>query len=86
LADIAKELGLDIEAEHDLAAVAQYSLNRTARKRNRLTHLIVDHFPPRPDAPEPLRILARRRFDMCGQRTTTSCQKQLGNKRASFWT
>jgi hypothetical protein len=59
LADIAKELGLDIEAEHDLAAVAQYSLNKAARKRNRLTRLIVDHFPPKPDAPEPFRILAR---------------------------
>ena len=59
LADIARELGLDIEAEYDLAAVAQYSLNKAARKRNRLTRLIVDHFPPRPDAPEPFRILAR---------------------------
>jgi len=59
LADIAKELGLDIEAEHDLAAVAQYSLNRAARKRNKLTRLIVDHFPPKADAPEPFRILAR---------------------------
>jgi len=59
LADIAKELGLDIAAEHDLAAVAQYSLNRSARKRNKLTRLIVDHFPPKADAPEPFRILAR---------------------------
>ncbi len=59
LADIAKELGLDIEAEYDLAAVAQYSLNKAARKRNKLTRLIVDHFPPKADAPEPFRILAR---------------------------
>lgn len=59
LADIAKELGLDIEAEYDLAAVAQYSLNKTARKRTKLTRLIVDHFPPKADAPEPFRILAR---------------------------
>lgn len=59
LADIAKELGLDIEAEHDLAAVAQYSLNKTARKRNKLTRLIVDRFPPKADAPDPFRILAR---------------------------
>ena len=58
LADIANELGLDIESENDLAAVAQYSLNRSAGKRNRLTQLIVDHFPPK-DAPEPFRILAR---------------------------
>src|SRR5690606_21561415 len=59
LADIANELGLDIEAEHDLAAVAQYSLNKSGRKRNKLTRLIIDHFPPKPDAPEPFRILAR---------------------------
>jgi hypothetical protein len=59
LADIAKELGLDIELEHDLAAVAQYSLNKATGKRNNLTKLIVDHFPPKLDAPEPFRILAR---------------------------
>jgi hypothetical protein len=59
LADIATELGLDIEAEHDLAAVAQYSLNKATGKRTALTKLIVDHFPPKPDAPEPLRVLAR---------------------------
>jgi SLOG family protein/SIR2-like protein len=59
LSDIATELGLDIEAEHDLAAVAQYSLNKATGKRNALTKLIVDHFPPTADAPEPFRILAR---------------------------
>jgi hypothetical protein len=59
LSDIADKLGLDIEAEHDLAAVAQYGLNRATGKRNELTKLIVNHFPPKPDAPEPLRILAR---------------------------
>jgi Sir2- and TIR-associating SLOG family/SIR2-like domain len=59
LSDIARELGLDIGLEHDLAAVAQYSLNRATGKRNKLTRLIVDHFPPRSDAPEPFRILAR---------------------------
>jgi hypothetical protein len=59
LSDIAAELGLDIEAEHDLAAVAQYALNKATGKRNALTKLIVDHFPPKPDAPEPFRVLAR---------------------------
>jgi hypothetical protein len=59
LSDIADELGLDIDAEHDLAAVAQYSLNRATGKRHALTKLIVDHFPPKVDAPEPFRILAR---------------------------
>lgn len=59
LADIATELGLDIEVEHDLAAVAQYALNKATGKRHALSTLIVDHFPPRPDPPEPFRILAR---------------------------
>jgi Sir2- and TIR-associating SLOG family/SIR2-like domain len=59
LSDIATELGLNIEAEHDLAAVAQYALNKATGKRTALTKLIVDHFPPKPDAPEPFRILAR---------------------------
>jgi hypothetical protein len=59
LSDIARELGLDIGLEHDLAAVAQYSLNRATGKRTKLTKLIVDHFPPRGDAPEPFRIVAR---------------------------
>ena len=59
LADIATELGLDIELEHDLAAVAQYSLNKATGKRIKLTRLITDHFAPKPDAPEPFRALAR---------------------------
>jgi Sir2- and TIR-associating SLOG family/SIR2-like domain len=59
LSDIARELGLDIGLEYDLAAVAQYSLNRATGKRTKLTKLIVDHFPPRGDSPEPFRIVAR---------------------------
>jgi Sir2- and TIR-associating SLOG family/SIR2-like domain len=59
LSDIASELGLDIETEYDLAAVAQYSLNKASGKRNALSRLIVDHFPPKSDVPEPLRVLAR---------------------------
>lgn len=59
LKDIADELNLDIAEEHDLAAVAQYSLNKATGKRTKLTKLIVDEFPYKPDAPEPFRILAR---------------------------
>src|SRR5215207_5278538 len=59
LRDIAQELGLDIEAEHDLAAVAQYSVNRAVGKRNQLARLIAEEFPPKPEAPEPFNILAR---------------------------
>ena len=59
LRDIARELGLDIEEEHDLAAVAQYSVNRAVGKRNQLARLIAKEFPPKSDAPEPFRLLAR---------------------------
>lgn len=59
LAEVAFELGLDIEAEHDLAAVAQYSLNRSARNRGKLAQLIAENFRYKHDAPEPFRILAR---------------------------
>jgi hypothetical protein len=59
LRDIAKELGLEIEYEHDLAAVAQYSVNRTVGKRHKLASLITKEFPPKSVAPEPFNLLAR---------------------------
>src|ERR1041385_2831527 len=59
LHDIANELGLDIANEHDLAAVAQYSVNRSAGSRNKLRQTIIDNFPPTPNTPEPFKILAR---------------------------
>ena len=58
LLDIARELGLDIEQEHDLAGVAQYSLNRENRQRHKLSALIAQSFPPKAP-PETFRILAR---------------------------
>lgn len=59
LRDIAKELGLDIEVENDLAAVAQYSINKAGKKRTKLAQLIVDEFPPKQRAPETFNLLAR---------------------------
>lgn len=59
LRDIARELGLDAANEHDLAAVAQYHINRRTGKRNQLAQLIVREFPPKTDVPEPFRLLAR---------------------------
>lgn len=59
LTEISTELGLDIHAEYDLSAVAQYSLNKSVNKRNKLTKHIVEAFPPVLEAPEPFRILAR---------------------------
>ena len=59
LKDIAKELDLDIDDEHDLAAVAQYSINRAVGKRNQIAAVIAREFPPKPDAPAAFRTLAR---------------------------
>jgi hypothetical protein len=44
LRSCAKELGLDIEREHDLVAVAQYYLNRRSRDRSLLNQIIKDEF------------------------------------------
>lgn len=57
LRKIATELGLDIDQEHDLAAVAQHYVNRD-RGRGRLTQVIADQFP-RKAVPPVLRVLAR---------------------------
>ena len=59
LKDVAKALGLDIDDEHDLAAVAQYSINKAVGKRQELSRLIAREFPPRAEAPESFRLLAR---------------------------
>lgn len=57
LGSIASELGLDIEEEHDLAAVTQFYINKE-RGRGRITQLIAKQFPNRP-VPTPLRLAAR---------------------------
>src|ERR1700682_466119 len=57
LSSIAQELGLDVEQEYDLAAVAQFYINRE-RGRGRLTHRIAKQLPARP-VPSVLRLAAR---------------------------
>jgi hypothetical protein len=59
LREISVELGLDIDQEYDLAAIAQYSVNRAVGKRHQLAKLIVREFPPKAVAPAPFRYLAR---------------------------
>jgi Sir2- and TIR-associating SLOG family/SIR2-like domain len=59
LADVAKELGLDIEKEHDLAGIAQYYLNRFVGNRFAIGRIIRQHFPAPVDVPPALRVLAR---------------------------
>jgi Sir2- and TIR-associating SLOG family/SIR2-like domain len=57
LRTIAAELELDIDQEHDLAAVAQHYVNRNG-SRSRLTQVIANQFPRKP-VPPVLRLLAR---------------------------
>lgn len=59
LKEVADTLGLDIDNEHDLAAVAQYSINRASGKRSDLSRLIARSFPLKESAPEPFKLLAR---------------------------
>lgn len=42
LREVARELGLDVDREHDLLSLAQYHVN--ARGRARINHLILDEF------------------------------------------
>ena len=42
LKDLAEELGLDIEKEHDLIGVAQYHFNR--HKRGKINNKIINEF------------------------------------------
>ncbi|HEX7956651.1 MAG TPA: SIR2 family protein [Pyrinomonadaceae bacterium] len=44
LRDCAQELGLDIDREHDLVAVAQYYLNHRNRDRGRLNQILKNEF------------------------------------------
>lgn len=57
--EMAEELGLDIEREHDLAGLVQFSLNRAGRVRTRLTSVISASFSERKPVPEVFRTLAR---------------------------
>jgi NAD-dependent SIR2 family protein deacetylase len=55
---IASEIGLDVEREHDLVAVAQYHLNERGG-RQRINQTLVNEFSERAQVTENHRILAR---------------------------
>src|SRR5216684_3952538 len=55
---IAREIGLDVEKESDLVAVAQYHLNERGG-RQRLNQTLVSEFSERAEVSENHRILAR---------------------------
>lgn len=55
---IASEIGLDVEREHDLVAIAQYHLNERGG-RQRINQTLVNEFSERAQVTENHRILAR---------------------------
>jgi hypothetical protein len=58
LRDCAKELGLDVDLEHDLVAVAQYYLNRRM-DRSKLNQIIKDEFSKPAHASDNHKIIGR---------------------------
>jgi hypothetical protein len=59
LKDIATELQINLDQEHDLAGVAQWFINKSGKTRTRIGQLIKESFPDKPDPPASHRILAR---------------------------
>ncbi len=59
LRDIADELNLDVDKEHDLVSLAQYHLNDRGANRDGLNRAIIDHFLNENNVTENHRILAR---------------------------
>lgn len=62
LGRIASEVGLDIQQEADLPAVAQFYLNRFVNNRGELSQAVRRRFQARPNVPDNHRILARLPF------------------------
>lgn len=59
LMEIAEELEINLEQEHDLAGVAQWYINKSGRQRTRIAQTIKNSFPDRSEVPQAQRILAR---------------------------
>src|SRR4051794_31978241 len=55
----AEELGLDLDREYDLVAVAQYYLNLSAQNRHGLNRMLVDEFSQQGQFTENHRIIGR---------------------------
>ena len=59
LKEIASELQIDLDQEHDLAGVAQWYVNKSGKQKTRIAQVIKDSFPDKSEVPQPQRILAR---------------------------
>lgn len=59
LTDIADELNIRLDQEHDLAGVAQWYINKNGKRRTQIAQVIKNSFPDKDEVPIPHRILAR---------------------------
>lgn len=59
LAEIARDLGLDIEREDDLVGLAQFHVNRHGGNRGHLNQLILEEFPADVEPTDAQRIVAK---------------------------
>jgi len=59
LKDIAAELHVDLDQEHDLAGVVQWFINKSGKTRARIGQVVKDNFADKTDVPANHRILAR---------------------------
>jgi len=57
LSDVAKDLGLDVELESDLIALAQFHYNQQ-RSRDRISQIVIDHFVDTASPTENHKIIA----------------------------
>jgi hypothetical protein len=59
LKDIAEELDIDLDVEHDLAGVAQWYINHNKNVRTKIGRVIKNAFPPKTEVPKSLQVLSR---------------------------
>ncbi|MDD5311917.1 MAG: SIR2 family protein [Dehalococcoidia bacterium] len=59
LRDIAEDLGLDIDKEHDLVAITQFHINEKGGNRSRINQILIDKFTRDSVMTENHRLLAR---------------------------
>jgi hypothetical protein len=59
LRPIAKDIGLDVDKEHDLVTLAQYHLNENVSNRNQLNKILIEEFSKAAEITENHKILAR---------------------------
>lgn len=59
LTEIAGELKINLDQEHDLAGVAQWYINKSGRQKTRIAQTIKDSFPDKAEVPQAQRIMAR---------------------------